>query len=191
MDRVGVDGMNEQRKKIIVAEIKYWKQSKLLPDQYCDFLLALYSQGDQQETEEITVKDSLREKEKSKMWNRVVWLGIIGAALLVSLFLLPDQQVLPTALVTIFAVFLLVGGRLFNIGENDARPALFAIASLLLLSVSLHSWDAFFPSNTFILIGLLILNCVLWLGIGRKHQLIFFTISGYVGLVLVGIFLVL
>lgn len=191
MIRVGVDRMNEQRKKIIVAEIKYWKQSKLLPDQYCDFLLALYSQGDEKETEEITVKDSLKEQEKSKMWNRVLWLGIIGAALLVSLFLLPDQQVLMISFVTLFALFLFVGGKLFNKGDNDARPVLFAIASLLLLSVSLHSWDAFFPSNTFILIGLLILNCVLWLGIGRKHQLLFFTISGYVGLVLIGIFLVL
>ncbi len=78
------------------------------------------------------------------MWNRVIWLGIIGAAL-VSLFLLSDQKVLMIALVTIFAVFLLVDGGLFNIGENDVRPALFAIASLL-LSVSLNSWGAFFQA---------------------------------------------
>ena len=39
--------MNETRKKVIIQEIKYWKQSKLLPEKYCDFLLTLYSGGEE------------------------------------------------------------------------------------------------------------------------------------------------
>ena len=39
--------MNETRKKIIIQEIKYWKKSKLLPEKYCDFLLTLYSGGEE------------------------------------------------------------------------------------------------------------------------------------------------
>ncbi len=38
--------MAEDRIPIIIKEIQYWKDSKLLPDVQCDFLLALYTQGD-------------------------------------------------------------------------------------------------------------------------------------------------
>ena len=38
--------LNKQRKEIIIKEITYWKHSKLLPEQYCNYLLALYSEGE-------------------------------------------------------------------------------------------------------------------------------------------------
>jgi hypothetical protein len=38
--------MKEQRKKIITSEIEYWRRSNLLPGQYCDFLLNLYTEGE-------------------------------------------------------------------------------------------------------------------------------------------------
>ena len=37
--------MNPQRKRMIISEIKYWKQNKLLPAHYCDFLITLYAKG--------------------------------------------------------------------------------------------------------------------------------------------------
>ena len=49
--------MNKQRKEIIIKEITYWKQSKLLPEHYCNYLLALYSEG-----ENTTETDSLNKK---------------------------------------------------------------------------------------------------------------------------------
>lgn len=38
--------MEEKRIATIVNEIEYWKKHKLLPDQQCDFLLALYTNGE-------------------------------------------------------------------------------------------------------------------------------------------------
>ncbi|SNS59250.1 hypothetical protein SAMN05444672_101192 [Bacillus sp. OK838] len=38
--------MDEMRKKIIIQEINSWKESRMLPEQYCDYLLALYCQGE-------------------------------------------------------------------------------------------------------------------------------------------------
>ena len=58
--------MNETRKKIILHEIKYWKQSKLLPEQYCDFLLTLYSGGE----EAITPL----KKERSRSLHIPIWI---------------------------------------------------------------------------------------------------------------------
>ena len=37
--------MKENRIETIVNEIHYWKEHRLLPGEYCDFLLALYTQG--------------------------------------------------------------------------------------------------------------------------------------------------
>ncbi|MBP3951282.1 hypothetical protein [Bacillus suaedae] len=42
--------MKKERKEIVVNEIKYWKKNKLLPEQYCNFLLTLYTEGDEQGT---------------------------------------------------------------------------------------------------------------------------------------------
>lgn len=39
--------MDKERRQIIVKEIDHWRRSKLLPDQYCDFLLNLYSDPDE------------------------------------------------------------------------------------------------------------------------------------------------
>ncbi|MGD6832219.1 hypothetical protein ACQCT5_08650 [Sutcliffiella halmapala] len=38
--------MNRQRKDTIIQEIHYWKESRLLPEHYCDYLLALYTEGE-------------------------------------------------------------------------------------------------------------------------------------------------
>ncbi|QFT89882.1 hypothetical protein FIU87_14555 [Bacillus sp. THAF10] len=38
--------MNKQRKEIIIHEIDYWKKNRLLPEQYCEYLLALYTEGE-------------------------------------------------------------------------------------------------------------------------------------------------
>lgn len=39
--------MNQERRQIIVREIEHWRRSRLLPDQYCDFLLNLYADPDE------------------------------------------------------------------------------------------------------------------------------------------------
>ena len=38
--------MNDQKKKIIIGEIEYWRRTHLLPGKYCDFLLNLYTEGE-------------------------------------------------------------------------------------------------------------------------------------------------
>lgn len=38
--------MNRRRRETIIREIEYWKRSRLLPEHYCNYLLALYTEGD-------------------------------------------------------------------------------------------------------------------------------------------------
>lgn len=43
--------MDDNRRQTIVNEIEHWRRSKLLPDQYCDFLLNLYADPDEEAAE--------------------------------------------------------------------------------------------------------------------------------------------
>lgn len=133
--------MNAQRKKIIMAEIYYWKQNKLLPEHYCDFLLTLYTQGDHDE--EIRAEDAVLSKEKKKMNNRVF-----------------------------------------------IKQFLYILIAFAVLGLTLKLWNHFFAGNMMMLVGLLILNCLLWLLAGRLAKLLYFTISGAAGLVLIVFFIV-
>lgn len=44
--------MDEERRTIIINEIKYWKKNQLLPEHYCNFLLMLYTEGEEIPEEE-------------------------------------------------------------------------------------------------------------------------------------------
>lgn len=181
--------MNEQRKKIVIAEIKYWKQSKLLPDHYCDFLLTLYSGGEDEE--DVTANDSMNEQAKASVWKRLFGVSVIGIVLLVAMFLMTSAPLVPTLATISFAVVLFFGAKWLSREAYDARPVAWTIGSFLLLGASLHAWDVYFHDSLYVLIGFLVLNCLLWLSLGRRTKLLYFTISGFAGLGLIAIFLLL
>lgn len=59
--------MDNPKKQIIINEILFWKQNKLLPEHYCDFLMTLYTEGeDIQLQNHISIKKSIKMKEKRK-----------------------------------------------------------------------------------------------------------------------------
>ena len=134
--------MNAQRKKIIMTEIDYWKQHKLLPEQYCDFLITLYTEGNrEQEISATTDAILLREKKK-------------------------------------------VNVRAFLI------QMLYILIAFAILGSSLKLWTLFFDEQLMLLVALLIVNCLVWLLAGRLLNLLYFTISGIAGLVLLVLFII-
>ena len=59
--------MSNQRKQIILNEITFWKKNKLLPEQYCDFLMTLYTEGNNEDEKRIAnAKHSVKGQEKRK-----------------------------------------------------------------------------------------------------------------------------
>ena len=59
--------MSNQRKQIILNEITFWKQNKLLPEHYCDFLMTLYTEGNQEDEKQMAnAKHSVKGQEKRK-----------------------------------------------------------------------------------------------------------------------------
>lgn len=67
--------MSIQRKKTIITEIKYWKENKLLPEHYCDFLITLYTQGEQEG--DISASDAILSKRKKKFNKSFVFLHLL------------------------------------------------------------------------------------------------------------------
>ena len=165
--------MNETRKKIIIHEIKYWKQTKLLPEKYCDYLLTLYSGGEE---------DISQTNKKSNISLHIpIWIFtvIFFTILFVNYFteFPKGLQITLTAIaIIIFGLFIvryLENGLLFHL-------ALVCLALLVLIE-SVNVVDLLFPSSNGFLYFLLLLQCVIWFLVGRKLKLLYFSIAGIVG----------
>ncbi len=75
----GVQHMSDEKKTIIIKEIHNWKENHLLPEKYCDYLLALYTQGDSTELE--FESNNLKESPKISMLHVLLFI--------VNIFVLP------------------------------------------------------------------------------------------------------
>ncbi len=161
--------MNPQRKRMIISEIKYWKQNKLLPEHYCDFLITLYAQGEDEK--EVKATEAILVKEKKKLNRTIIMLSILAIIVSGGMFVFIQYPGLTLTLTAVVSFsFLLLTMRKSTI-QMGIAPILYILASLMLLLMSLKLWVVFFEGHTMLLIGLLILNCVLWLFAGRMLKL--------------------
>lgn len=173
--------MANPRKQIILTEIQFWKQNKLLPEQYCDFLMTLYSEGNEVETEQnMAVK--AKEKLRVNLLNSLLFL--VAIVLIVLLFAM-DQIVLYVLIVVgIVALLSVIGAIYYSKKYGLLAPILQIVAALLIFGVSVKVSITYFPDNLNILYSLLIANCLIWLGIGILRKLIYFIIAGSLGLII-------
>lgn len=169
-----------------MAEIKYWKQNKLLPEQYCDFLVALYSNGDKIDVKEIKVSNSVLIREKKKRVGIILLILILAMSCIATLFLLNAHPLItfgiPFIVICLQMLYALSGD---SFAKFQILPLLYISNAFILLAVSLKFWSSFFDGQVILLIGILLINSVLWLFAGRLLNLIYFTISGIVGTLLV------
>ncbi|WP_391201933.1 hypothetical protein [Psychrobacillus sp. L4] len=175
--------MSLQRKQIILNEIAFWKKNKLLPEHYCDFLIALYAQGENtgMEEKENSSKALLAKDRKS---NTILFtiLGVITSILLASLLFMTTIVFLPIIVsgITII-VFLYIAIKLVK-NKSIFAPLLMVCSALLLLAVSFKVWEVYFMNYPSVLICLIIGNCSIWLISGLLQKLVYFSISGIVGI---------
>lgn len=184
--------MTKEKKQIIISEIQYWKENKLLPAQYCDFLIMLYAQGE--EVEEHDEKPALvQERRKAKTKQLLILFAsllLAGAAAAVMFMFDKYPEATLSAAAALAVIFLFAVSRKSFIKKGIA-PFLYIATAFLLLMMSLKIWTAYFNGDTTLLVGLLVLNCSLWLFTGRLLKLLYFTISGALGLLVIVAFLIL
>lgn len=174
--------MNETRKIIIISEIKYWKENHLLPERYCDFLLTLYSGGEE-------AIEPLK-KQKSASFYMTIWLFtvIFFSTLFVNYF-----TEFPIGLqITLTAIAIIIFGYfIYRFIENRLLYQLAIIGlALLILVESVNLVDFLFPQSKGMLYIFLLLQCGIWFILGRKLKLLYFSISGVIGALFVFFFLI-
>ena len=163
--------MNETRKKIIIKEIQYWKQSRLLPERYCNYLLALYTGGKQ-------VEPTTSSKHSLRLIHLVLTLIMISA-LIVNYF----TEIMLLMQISIFILFigLLIGLCVYEFKKDRSVLLPLSLAMFILLLMSIKLYESLVPGQLLYLYGGLLLNCVFWIMLGYKLKLIYFTIAGFFG----------
>lgn len=180
---------NEQiKKKLIIREISFWKKNHLLPEHYCDFLMQLYTEGEAllEEQEEVSKQAVL--KNGSAPIIKVVqmlMLALTTLAMIVLMFLFAQKYaIIPIALsCTIFIALVYYLLKTAN-SRTLTNTLIYATAALLLFAISIKVSTLLAPRHSLITLGVLLINCILWIIVGVQKKLIYFMISGILGIVL-------
>lgn len=176
--------MSNQKKQIIMNEITFWKQNKLLPEHYCDFLMTLYSEGNQNEEISGKAKNAIHAVSKRKTMNFSMLFPITAIVILILLFTVQFEWVV-IAVAALFAVSCLIGAIYFSKRNSILAVMLQLATALAALGVTLKVITTYFSGNNEMLFILLIVNCVFWLISGIMMRIIYFTISGVLGLIVI------
>ncbi|RWZ60052.1 hypothetical protein EQV77_01775 [Halobacillus fulvus] len=180
--------MSDHRKQTIVKEIHFWKENRLLPKEYCDFLLALYAGEDDDSTERQSSEQNRKRLQTSYV------------ALIPTLFLLPLSflviyftewnWIMQTGLLSSFVAIAWIhfywlkykGSNLYH------YPLIVSLLIFLLLSVWFsQQWG---ENDTYVF-AVLLFHLVCWLTVGWYWRLPYLLISGIIGLLSVSVYIVL
>lgn len=159
--------MSDERIKTIIKEITYWKKHKLLPDVYCDYLLALYTQGEDEEL--LTSKENQRVVKIIE----IVRISLIFLMLLLTFVIvyLIDMNIL---LQTVLFIIILIFSSWMYILLGEKRDINFPYAIAILLSLyflsSIHL-TTLYIKNHWLLYGVLFTNFFVWFFLSVKKQL--------------------
>lgn len=168
--------MNMEKRDIILREIQYWRRTKLLPEQYCDFLTNLYDdEGMAKNQNPITLKNL--QQGSVRIW--LFAFGIISLILLIGFYF----SVFPLGLQLATALSMLVVAYGYAGLWRDRMPAfsfsLAGIGGFLTLGfglwiISLHAL------NEGVWIPVLVALCgVLWIALGFFLRIGLLHFSGF------------
>ncbi len=126
--------MDPMKRKLILKEIEYWRTSKLLPEQYCDFLRNLYIDND---APEVTMPDRGEGSKIRRITGKSVLylIGAISLLLLIYFYFTSFHPVMQTALSILLIALLAAVG----ISRRETKPmlAFAALGASCLLSMFL------------------------------------------------------
>jgi len=165
--------MDKEKKEIIIKEIHYWKENKLLPDTYCDFLLALYTEGNHYE--ETTAFSA-----NSKTGTHLIWTSAVFVLLLFSALVTYFTE-LSFVLQTVTSGFLLLASILvtaFLLVRKGKFQMPLVITFIQLLMTSLSFVEFATDGNSFWIATTVVTNCLLWMIIGGLFRIYYLLISG-------------
>lgn len=191
---MGVGLMDPEKRMLILGEIERWRRSRLLPEQYCDFLRNLYLEGENPPAAAGGPAFARRLMDRlAAGWKPAYgWTasGVIGSLFISGLYFTFFHPLLQTVLsAALVAVLIGVG-----LNERRRRP-LAGFAALgagcllapLLGLVTLRQFAAAGPGAT---VALAAACGAIWLAAGLAARVGLLQLSGYFALLLSGLWLI-
>lgn len=176
--------MSENRITTIIKEINYWKEHSLLPAVYCDFLLALYTNGETSAEESAT-------KSETGIIN------VIRHILLVSLLPFSFLVIYFTEFHLLFKISILLLFVIFSFWmfRNNKRYRLtyhLSLATILMLTWLMSVCvTAISNVSQWILQLLVISNFILWYYFGYRKRINYLKIGSIIGILFVILYIML
>lgn len=175
--------MDEQRRQTIIKEIDFWKRNNMLPTQYCDYLLAIYSKEHEQQ---LAVKE--------KRTASVIEIFIHSLFLMMIFFAIVCTFIYPVSFFYQIGLFFIMNGILvisyFVFKRFDQHPlTIYLTAAFLLLIFEVQINEYIFTGNITVLYIILFINSLIWLLIGIINKMKLFLISGSVTIPIILFFL--
>jgi len=173
----------DDKRKIIISEIEQWRKSKLLPEQYCDFLLNIYMVDGSPKPSSglLGITPAAIKNSNWKIWMLIV--AVLAAVSLTALnftaFELPMQ--IGVSLLFLFVCYTV--GSLQNKKEPVRAQILFGVASLFLLFIGVYMFRLHQIHESVLVVGYVVLCSLVWLLTGLLARLLLFQLSGWVVLV--------
>lgn len=176
--------MTEGRITTIINELNYWKKNKLLPAVYCDYLLALYTNGDGFVEDEQVKRLSL-----VKITQLLLLILLLPFALLV-IYSALFQTYIQFGVLMLFILYSFWQYRGFKLQQDFFYHLSLAIFLLLLFLTTIFLSNTYSITNWFTQV-IIIMNFVCWFILGRKMDLKYLQIASVFAILLVGLFFVL
>ncbi|MCM2677836.1 hypothetical protein [Alkalicoccobacillus plakortidis] len=170
--------MDKQRREIIINEIHYWKQTKLLPEQQCHYLLALYSEGE----------DELADKSDKKLGSMILWVLLTQLCFFLSVFILYFTDfVSGLQMGLVISLLLLTAITGYARRKHVFESSLHVLMTSMILFIwglygSLTYWQSLHASV------IILIFIAIWLSVGWFwKQKIYYIIAGFMVIFLVGV----
>ncbi len=174
---------------MIVKEIEQWRRSKLLPDQYCDFLLNLYADPD-----EVRPASPAASHAIGKAFHTVQqatgkqWLLTFGTFTLISFVVLYFSRFHPAlqiGLLSLFVLLLLWVGERFRKRNEWSGLLVSSCGMLLMLCGGLYTLHLHGLQEWGWTIGLLGFCSLFWIVYGMKRKMPVLHLCGWLAMLLV------
>lgn len=169
--------VEQTRKNVIINEIHFWKQHNMLPEHYCDYLIALYTEGENEQ--EIQHKG----KSKKYRFNSEFMFHLLFLFMMIITIVITNITDVSLGMQTlIFLCF--ICGLLFSLyyfkKKGKSRLLICITGAFLILHFSVQLNEFFFQGNTKSLYFVLLGNGFIWLVGGIWKKQLFFKISGLI-----------
>ncbi|MFB1050791.1 hypothetical protein [Paraliobacillus sp. JSM ZJ581] len=174
--------MSDEKKSVIIKEIHYWKENHLLPEKYCDYLLALYTQGDVTELE--SVSNTVIDTHKIRLQHVLLFIAnifILPVTFIVLYFtdLKINLQVSFGILMVVFSLsmYYVVKQRIQYL---EAYSFFVLLLTLLMVSIGILQQ---LTEQSGLINGVAMIQLLGWLLIGTMKKRILLISVGFVGFV--------